>query len=134
MSESTTPPLIILLVCSPSDYRYQQCASVSGDAARADCAFEVASPFELRAMALTQIRLALTGLSRRPAARTGRSTRVPGTARGSTNRTRREFSNTDPVRPAWLISHRSFGFHSAAPLIALIYLGCGDIEIELPVK
>lgn len=33
-----------------------------------------------------------------------------------------------------LISHRSFGFHSAAPLIALIYLCCGGIEIELPVK
>ncbi|MCA1698558.1 MAG: ISL3 family transposase, partial [Actinobacteria bacterium] len=33
-----------------------------------------------------------------------------------------------------LISHRSFGFHSAAPLIALIYLCCGGIEIELPVR
>jgi transposase len=32
-----------------------------------------------------------------------------------------------------LISHRSFGFHSAAPLIALVYLCCGGIEIELPV-
>jgi len=31
-----------------------------------------------------------------------------------------------------LISHRSFGFHSAAPLIALIYLCCGGIEMELP--
>jgi len=31
-----------------------------------------------------------------------------------------------------LISHRSFGFHSAAPLIALIYLCCGGVEIELP--
>lgn len=31
-----------------------------------------------------------------------------------------------------LISHRSFGFHSAAPLIALIYLCCGGIEVELP--
>ena len=31
-----------------------------------------------------------------------------------------------------LISHRSFGFHSAGPLIALIYLCCGGIEIELP--
>jgi transposase len=31
-----------------------------------------------------------------------------------------------------LISHRSFGFHSAAPLIALIYLCCGGIEIDLP--
>jgi hypothetical protein len=30
-----------------------------------------------------------------------------------------------------LISHRSFGFHSAAPLIALIYLCCGGIELEL---
>jgi transposase len=33
-----------------------------------------------------------------------------------------------------LISHRSFGFHSAAPLIALIYLCCGGIEIELPAR
>jgi Transposase len=33
-----------------------------------------------------------------------------------------------------LISHRSFGFHSAAPLIALIYLCCGGIVIDLPVK
>ena len=31
-----------------------------------------------------------------------------------------------------LISHRSFGFHSAGPLIALIYLCCGGIEIDLP--
>jgi len=31
-----------------------------------------------------------------------------------------------------LISHRSFGFHSSAPLIALIYLCCGGIEIDLP--
>jgi transposase len=31
-----------------------------------------------------------------------------------------------------LISHRSFGFHSAEPLIALIYLCCGRIRIELP--
>ena len=31
-----------------------------------------------------------------------------------------------------LISHRSFGFHSAGPLIALIYLCCGGIEVELP--
>jgi len=33
-----------------------------------------------------------------------------------------------------LISHRSYGFHSAAPLIALIYLGCGGIEINLPMR
>jgi transposase len=33
-----------------------------------------------------------------------------------------------------LISHRSFGFHSAAPLIALIYLCCGGITIELPLR
>ncbi len=33
-----------------------------------------------------------------------------------------------------LISHRSFGFHSAAPLIALIYLYCGGISIELPTE
>ena len=31
-----------------------------------------------------------------------------------------------------LISHRSFGFHSAAPLIALIYLCCAGITIDLP--
>jgi transposase len=31
-----------------------------------------------------------------------------------------------------LISHRSFGFHSAAPLIALVYLCCSGIVIELP--
>lgn len=31
-----------------------------------------------------------------------------------------------------LISHRSFGFHSAAPLIALVYLCCSGITIELP--
>ena len=31
-----------------------------------------------------------------------------------------------------LISSRSFGFHSAAPLIALVYLCCGGIEVELP--
>jgi transposase len=30
-----------------------------------------------------------------------------------------------------LISHRSFGFHSAAPLIALIYLCCGGITEQL---
>lgn len=33
-----------------------------------------------------------------------------------------------------LISHRSFGFHSAAPLIALVYLCCGGIEIDLPLS
>jgi len=31
-----------------------------------------------------------------------------------------------------LISHRSFGFHTAAPLIALIYLSCSSITIPLP--
>ena len=31
-----------------------------------------------------------------------------------------------------LISHRSFGFHSAEPLIALVYLCCARITIELP--
>ncbi|MCA1677550.1 MAG: ISL3 family transposase [Actinobacteria bacterium] len=31
-----------------------------------------------------------------------------------------------------LISHRSFGFHSAAPLIALVYLCCSKIVIDLP--
>ncbi len=31
-----------------------------------------------------------------------------------------------------LISHRSFGFHSAAPLIALIYLCCGGLVVAPP--
>lgn len=31
-----------------------------------------------------------------------------------------------------LISHRSFGFHSAEALIALVYLCCGGLEVELP--
>ncbi|MCA1679241.1 MAG: ISL3 family transposase [Actinobacteria bacterium] len=31
-----------------------------------------------------------------------------------------------------LISHRSFGFHSAQPLIALVYLCCAGIVIDLP--
>lgn len=31
-----------------------------------------------------------------------------------------------------LISHRSFGFHSAASLIALVYLCCASIIIALP--
>lgn len=31
-----------------------------------------------------------------------------------------------------LISHRSFGFHSADPLIALIHLCCGRITVQLP--
>jgi transposase len=31
-----------------------------------------------------------------------------------------------------LISHRSFGFHSASPLIALVYLCCTGITIPLP--
>jgi transposase len=31
-----------------------------------------------------------------------------------------------------LISHRSFGFHSADPLIALVYLCCTGIVIDLP--
>jgi len=31
-----------------------------------------------------------------------------------------------------LISHRSYGFHTAEPLIALIYLCCGAISVQLP--
>lgn len=31
-----------------------------------------------------------------------------------------------------LISHRSFGFHSADPLIALVYLWCAGITTHLP--
>jgi transposase len=33
-----------------------------------------------------------------------------------------------------LLSHRSFGFHSAQALIALVYLCCGGLEIELPLR
>ena len=33
-----------------------------------------------------------------------------------------------------LLSHRSFGFHSAAPLIALIYLCCAGITINPPLQ
>ena len=31
-----------------------------------------------------------------------------------------------------LISHRAFGFHTADPLIALVYLCCAGITIQLP--
>jgi transposase len=31
-----------------------------------------------------------------------------------------------------LISHRAFGFHSADPLIALVYLCCAGVTITLP--
>ena len=33
-----------------------------------------------------------------------------------------------------LLSHRSFGFHSAEPLIALVYLCCGGLQLELPLR
>lgn len=33
-----------------------------------------------------------------------------------------------------LLSHRSFGFHSAKPLIALVYLCCGGVQIPLPLR
>jgi transposase len=33
-----------------------------------------------------------------------------------------------------LLSHRSFGFHSAAPLVALVYLCCGGITIHPPLR
>jgi transposase len=33
-----------------------------------------------------------------------------------------------------LLSHRSFGFHSAKPLIALVYLCCGGIHIPPPLR
>jgi transposase len=33
-----------------------------------------------------------------------------------------------------LISHRSYGFHSATALIALVYLCCGGIKIGLPLR
>ena len=31
-----------------------------------------------------------------------------------------------------LINHRGYGHHSAAAIIALIYLNCGGITVELP--
>ena len=31
-----------------------------------------------------------------------------------------------------LLSHRAFGFHSAEALLALVYLCCSGIELELP--
>ncbi|MGH2905042.1 MAG: transposase, partial [Solirubrobacteraceae bacterium] len=31
-----------------------------------------------------------------------------------------------------LISHRAYGFHSAAALMAMIYLCCSNIQIALP--
>ncbi|MGH3061893.1 MAG: ISL3 family transposase [Gaiellaceae bacterium] len=33
-----------------------------------------------------------------------------------------------------LLTHRSFGFHSAKPLIALVYLCCGGIQTPLPLR
>ena len=33
-----------------------------------------------------------------------------------------------------LINHRGYGHHSAAALIAMIYLCCGGITIELPTE
>lgn len=33
-----------------------------------------------------------------------------------------------------LLSHRSFGFHSARPLIALVYLCCGGIHVRPPLR
>jgi transposase len=33
-----------------------------------------------------------------------------------------------------LLSHRSFGFHSAKPLIALVYLCCGGIQTPPPLR
>jgi transposase len=33
-----------------------------------------------------------------------------------------------------LLTRRSYGFHSATALIALVYLCCGGLEIELPLK
>jgi len=31
-------------------------------------------------------------------------------------------------------SHRSFGFHGAAPLIALVYLCCGGVMVGPPLR
>ena len=33
-----------------------------------------------------------------------------------------------------LISHRSLGFHGAEPLIALVYLCCGRVTVEPPLR
>jgi transposase len=33
-----------------------------------------------------------------------------------------------------LLSHRSFGFHSARPLIALVYLCCGGVHVRPPLR
>jgi transposase len=33
-----------------------------------------------------------------------------------------------------LINHRGYGHHSAAALIAMIYLCCGGVTVELPLK
>src|SRR5205814_592329 len=33
-----------------------------------------------------------------------------------------------------LLSHRSFGFHTAKPLIALVYLCCGGIHVPPPLR
>jgi len=33
-----------------------------------------------------------------------------------------------------LISHRSFGFHGAAPRIALVYLCCGGLVVTPPLS
>jgi transposase len=33
-----------------------------------------------------------------------------------------------------LLSHRSFGFHSPTPLIALIYLCCSQLTITPPLR
>jgi transposase len=33
-----------------------------------------------------------------------------------------------------LLSHRSFGFHSAQPMIALVYLCCAGLQLELPLR
>jgi transposase len=33
-----------------------------------------------------------------------------------------------------LLSHRAFGFHSAQALIGLVYLCCGGLEVELPLR
>ena len=38
----------------------------------------------------------------------------------------------DPNSKIRLISHCAFGFHSPDPLIALVYLCCAGITIELP--
>jgi len=50
---------------------------------------------------------------------------------GSGSRTGDSRGLNSKLRP---ISHRSFGFHSAAPLVALVYLCCGGLVVTPPLR